>query len=143
MALPPSQQPFGNGLTHPFRRDRKSDFANTFGPELVASAVSQIIGTMASSEASEGEVPWRPDFGSLIHLLKHQPNNEILQELGRTCVVQAVGRWESRVRITDVTVSKATNAQRDDTMELNVRFNFVDLNTGKVIFEDLEASIVI
>jgi phage baseplate assembly protein W len=134
---------FGFGLTHPFRRDGKGDFANQAGPELVKSAVSQILGTFASSDISEGEVPWRPDFGSLLYLLRHQPNNLMLQELARVHVAEAIGFWEPRVRITDVRTSKLETDNTDDTLEIAVRFNFIDLNTGKVVFEDLESTIQI
>ena len=134
---------FGKGLIHPFRRDKKGDFANQSGPELVKSAVSQILGTFASSDISEGEVPWRPDFGSLLYLLRHQPNNAMLQELARIHVAEAVGRWEPRVRITDVRTSKTKTNTSDDTLEIAVRFNFIDLNTGKVVFENLEMTIQI
>lgn len=134
---------FGHGLTHPLRRDSKGDFANQSGPELVKAAVLQILGTFASSEISEGEVPWRPDFGSLLYLLRHHPNNAILQDLARVHVVEAVGRWDSRVRITDVRTSKTKTTTDDDTLDIAVRFNFIDLNTGKVVFENLEVTIVV
>jgi hypothetical protein len=129
---------FGRGLIHPFRRNRTSDFQNEFGPKLIKSAVSQILGTVAATEIAQGEVPWRPNFGSAIHLLKHQPQNETLQNLARIHVVEAIQRWEPRVKITDVRVER-----KDTKLILNVRFNFIDLNTGSVVFPDLEASIVI
>ena len=135
--------PFGRGVIHPFRRDGRGDIANTTGVDLVRSAVSQIVGTFAASEANEGEMPWRPDFGSLIYLLRHQPNNLALVELARVYVIEAVGRWEPRVRITDVRTQKLTTVSRDDTLVLHVRFNFLDLNTGKVVFEDVESVITI
>ena len=129
---------FGHGVIHPFRRDRTGDFQNEFGRKLIIAAVSQILGTFAATEISQGELPWRPNFGSAIYLLKHQPINEATQNLARIYVVEAIQRWESRVKITDV------RAEREDTkLILNVRFNFIDLNTGSVVFEDLEASIVI
>ncbi len=129
---------FGHGVTHPFRRNRTGDFQNEFGQKLIVAAVSQILGTFAATEVSQGELPWRPNFGSALYLLKHQPNNETLQNLARIHVVEAIQRWEPRVKITDVRV------EREDTKSIiNVRFNFIDLNTGSVVFEDLEASIVI
>ena len=57
------QSMFGNGIIAPFRRDRKGDFANSNGPELVQSAVQQILGTKATSRFATGEVPWRGAFG--------------------------------------------------------------------------------
>lgn len=129
---------FGHGVTHPFRRNRTGDFQNEFGRKLIIAAVSQILGTFASTEIAQGELPWRPNFGSALYLLKHQPIGETLNNLARIHVVEAIQRWESRVRITDVRL------EREDTkLIINVRFNFIDLNTGSVVFEGLEASIVI
>ena len=134
------EQAFGRGLTAPFRRDRKGDFANTSGKDLVVSAVRQILGTVSESEFNQGEMPWRPDFGSKLLLLKHAPNNQALLEIARLHVVEAVTRWEKRVRITDV---QTTNEDLDqlNKLTITVRFNFIDLQTGRIIFEDLEASI--
>jgi len=134
---------YGRGLIHPFRRDGRGDFANQSGPDLVRSSVSQILGTFAASEASEGEVPWRPDFGSLLYMLRHQQNNQALVELARVYVVDAISRWEPRVRITGVSARKFENNSRDDSLEILVRYNFLDQNTGKVIYEDLESVISI
>ncbi len=129
---------FGHGVIHPFRRDRTGDFQHEFGKKLIVAAVSQILGTFAATEIAQGELPWRPNFGSALYLLKHQPIGETLNNLARIHVVEAIQRWEPRVRITDVRL------EREDTkLIINVRFNFVDLNTGSVVFEDLQASIVI
>ncbi len=129
---------FGRGLIHPFRRNARGDYQNEFGPRLITSAVSQILGTFASTEVAQGEVPWRPNFGSALYLLRHQPNNEVLQSLARIHSVEAIQRWEPRVKITDVRVER-----EDTTLTLHVRFNFIDLTTGQAIFEDLEALITI
>lgn len=52
----------GFGLLRPFRRDLKADFAADGGERLVRSAVGQILCTMASSDFTQGEVPWRTDY---------------------------------------------------------------------------------
>lgn len=137
-----AQDKFGRGLTHPFRRDGKGDFANTVGIPLVRSAVTQILGTKAETEFNEGELPWNPEFGSKLHLLKHAPNNQATAELARIYSIEAVNRWEPRVRITNIDV------RSEDPTDLSVltiaaKFNFIDLQTGAVIFEGLEVSIVV
>lgn len=129
---------FGHGVIHPFRRNRTGDFQNEFGVALIKSNVSQILGTFAASEIAQGELPWRPNFGSVLYLLRHQPNNDSAQSLARIYVVEALQRWEPRVKVTDVRVSR-----EDTKLILNVRFNFVDPTTGNTVFQDLEASIVI
>jgi hypothetical protein len=50
----------GFGLLRPFRRDLKADFASDGGERVIRSAVGQILCTMAGSEFTQGELPWRP-----------------------------------------------------------------------------------
>ena len=96
----------GFGLLRPFRRDLKADFAADGGERLVRSAVGQILGTMAGSDFTQGELPWRTEFGSLLHLLRHQRNDAVLNELARVYVVDALKRWEPRVVVTSVKVTR-------------------------------------
>jgi uncharacterized protein len=91
------QEFLGFGLLRPFRRDQKADFAAAGGGALIRSAVGQILGTVGSSDFTQGELPWRTEFGSLLHLLRHQKNDRVLQELARVYVVDALKRWEPRV----------------------------------------------
>lgn len=129
---------FGRGLIHPFRRDKKGDWANETGPKLVVSSVTQILGTRAESDVSEGEILWRPDLGSKLYLLKHEPNSQITRELARVYVIGSLSRWEQRARVTDVTTTS-----EDTSLIVAVRFNFVDLQSGAVIFQGLESSITV
>ena len=100
------QEFLGFGLLRPFRRDQKTDFAAGGGEAVVRSAVGQILGTIGSSDFTQGELPWRTEFGSLLHLLRHQKNDRILEELARVYVVDALKRWEPRVVVTSrLTVS--------------------------------------
>ncbi len=122
----------GNGLLRPFRRDEKQDFANGGGVLLVVSAVGQILGTRAASEANQGELQWRPEFGSLVHLLKHRNNNAILRELARTTSMEALDRWEPRANITGfgTNTKKSSGETRDDILELVFRIGVVQENAG-------------
>ena len=109
------------GLLRPFRRDRKTDFASGGGEAAIRSAVGQILGTMAASEFTQGETPWRTEFGSLLHLLRHQKNDALLQELARVHVVDALKRWEPRVQVTSVAVSRG-QADSGNALTLRVRY---------------------
>lgn len=90
----------GRGLLRPFQRDGKADFASASGEKLVHSAVGQVLGTVP------GELPWRSELGSRFELLRHQKNDHVLQELARVYVVRALKRWEPRVRVTSVLVTR-------------------------------------
>lgn len=118
----------GFGLVRPFQRDLRSDFVAAGGEQLIRSAVGQILGTIGSSDFTQGELAWRSDFGSLLHVLKHQRNDHVLQELARVYVVDALKRWEPRVVVTSVQISRE---QRDgeNVLAIQLRYDIVWTNT--------------
>jgi phage baseplate assembly protein W len=132
----------GRGIVHPFRRDGKGDWANLAGEAMVVTHVSQILGTRATSAHGVGELPWRPEFGSWLHLLKHAPITAATPALARLYCVEAIQRWEPRVRITDVSVV-AEEIDTGNKLDIGARFNFIDLQRGTNIFEGLLASVVV
>jgi len=89
--------PTFRGLIRPFQRDGRSDFAAATGEQLIRSAIGQILGTVGASDTTPGELPWRTEFGSLLHRLRHQRNDAVLQELARVYAVDALKRWVPRV----------------------------------------------
>jgi hypothetical protein len=114
------QEPFG--LLRPFRRDQKADFAAGGAEQLIRSAVGQILGTIGASDTTPGELPWRTEFGSLLHRLRHQKNDTVLQELARVYIVGALKRWEPRVVVTSVQV---TRERRDGENVLAIRLRYL------------------
>lgn len=94
----------GAGIVTPFQRDLKQDFANAVGPELIRQNIGQILGTLAQGRTNRGELSWRPEFGSLLPIMQYRNINEVFFELIRTRVVDAIERWERRVRVEDVII---------------------------------------
>lgn len=99
----------GRGILAPFVRDQKNDFANASDEENVRACVMQVLGTECSTDGGEigGELPWRPEFGSLWYLVRHRGNDESLLEVARVYVTRALQRWEPRVRLTGVRVVRS------------------------------------
>ena len=139
-----AQEFLGAGILRPFRRDQKSDFAAAGGEALIRSAVGQVLGTMCSSDFTQGELPFRSEFGSLLHLLRHQKNNNVLQELARVYVVDALKRWEPRVVVTGVQV---TREQQDgeNVLAIRIRYDVIAINVpgNNVILAGVEQSVVV
>lgn len=131
----------GNGLLIPFRRDRKTDFANGSNEALVRSCVAQVLGTQASDEEGRirGELPWRPRFGSMLHKLKHR-HGHVLKELARAYVLEALRRWEPRVLVTDcyTTFDRVTRV-----LSINLRYDIVVANTSgnNVVLRDIDQTV--
>jgi phage baseplate assembly protein W len=94
---------------------------------VIRSAVGQILGTVGSSDFIQRELPWRTDFGSLRNLLRNQTNDHILQELARVYVVDALKRWEPRVMVTGV---QLTREQRNGKNMLAIRLKYNVISTG-------------
>ena len=141
----PSDSTFDlRGLLRPFRRDRKADFAAGSGEALIRSAVGQILGTMAASEFTPGELPWRTEFGSGLHLLRHQKNDALLQELARIHVVDALKRWEPRIRLTSVQITRERD-RGENVLAIRVRYAIVARGSaaGGVIVENVEQTVVV
>lgn len=118
----------GNGLLRPFQRDGKADFANASGPRLVRSAVGQILGTRCSSARSVGELPWRPEFGSLLYVLRHSNNDDELKQIAAAAAVEALRRWEPRVSVTGFDITQRSVSSDLDAVEVVVRYNIIDRN---------------
>lgn len=118
----------GFGLIRPFRRDGRADLLAAGGEEVIRSAVGQILGTVGASEMTQGEIPWRTEFGSLLHRLRHQKNDSVLQELARVYVVDALKRWEPRIVVTAVQIGRE---QRDgeNVLAIWVRYDVISMNT--------------
>jgi len=132
----------GFGPIRPFQRDLRSDFAAAGGERLIRSAVGQILGTVGSSEFTLGELPWRSDFGSLLHVLRHRRNDHVLQELARVYVVDALKRWEPRVIVTAVRVAgEQQNGQ--NVLSIKVTYDVISTNTpgNNVILSGIEQSV--
>lgn len=119
----------GFGLTRPFQRDGRADFAAAGGEQIVRSAVGQALGTVGASETTPGELPWRTDFGSLLHRLRHQKNDSVLQELGRVYVVDALKRWEPRVIVTDVRIARESH-DGENVLAIRLRYDVISSNTA-------------
>lgn len=134
----------GFGLLRPFVRDQKLDWAAAGGVRLVKAALGQILGTRAASEFTEGELPWRDEFGSLLHLLRHRNNDETTRELARVYVAGAVARWEPRVRITGVAIrAEEVEGQGKVAVAILVRFDLIRRNVpgNQVLLPGLEVEV--
>jgi len=130
------QEFLGFGLLRPLRRDQKADFAAAGGEQLIRSAVGQILGTIGASDVTPGELPWRTDFGSLLYRLRHQKNDSVLQELARVYVVDALKRWEPRVVVTSLQVSRQEQ-DGENVLAIHLRYNVIAKNapgSNRILF---------
>jgi phage baseplate assembly protein W len=132
----------GRGLLRPFRRDKRQDFASGHGVELVAAAVGQVLGTICSSEQTSGELPWRTEFGSLLHVLRLSNASPALVEKARAFVALALARWEPRARVQAVRVSRVQRAE-GFALSIRVHWQLIAQGTDRVLVPGLETEIAL
>lgn len=92
----PPQSSFVVGIVRPVHRAR--DFNSGSGITAILSNVGEVLGT------AKGTLPWRPEFGSDLHRLRHMANTPTLRELARLYVDEALTRWEPRAQVVQVDV---------------------------------------
>ncbi len=138
------QEFLGFGLLRPLRRDQKADFAAAGDEQLIQSAVGQILGTIGASNDTPGELPWRTEFGSLLHRLRHQKNDGVLQELARVYVVDALKRWEPRIAVTAVAVGREQH-DGENVLAIRIRYDVISINTpgNRVIWASLDQAVLV
>ena len=121
-------------LLRPFQRNGINDFASGDGPERWRSAVGQVLGTRCSSEFGEGELPWMPEFGSLLHLVKHRNNDMVTAELVRHYASEALARWLPQVKVLRVTIQRRPDdAGQLSILVANIVYTVLAKGTGHVL----------
>lgn len=88
----------GRGLTFPLRVDTTGAMALTNGAAELDSSLRMVLMT------APGERVMRPAFGCRIWELLFEPINATTAGLMVEAVKEAVGRWEPRITLDDVTV---------------------------------------
>ncbi len=101
------------GLTIPFCRASR-DLGTAEDAELLRAKIRQVLLTEGATARSEGELPWRTNFGSGLHLLRHQNNAAVLGELARVYIRDALRKWLPVVEVVSVSAS-----QKDKVLRLN------------------------
>ena len=134
----------GCGVPRPLRRDGKGDYVNVCAEELIKAAVGQVLGTIAQTPTSAGELPWRPEFGSRLNLLRHRNNDEALEDVAHAYVIQALERWEPRVRLrsTFITRDGTPTLQETNILHIRVRYDLaVSPRGAAILLRGIEQSV--
>ena len=92
-------QYIGKGLstTNTFDRVKLSTNVIT-GIDKIQDSIYNILSTKV------GERLFLPEFGSRLHTLIFEPNNAIFADLADFYIRDALGKWERRIEVTDVSI---------------------------------------
>lgn len=135
----------GIGVLTPFQRGA-NDFVNGGGVAFLQSMIGEVLGVRGDSDFTQGELPWRTEFGSLLHHLRHQNNDEVLAELGQVHVVDALARWIPQIRVKAVDISKEKGPGGEETVLLIIlRYDVIGLNQAgnEVLIPDVEQTVTL
>lgn len=120
----------GCGLVIPFERG-SLDFRNACEVELIKSSVRQILGTRAAVGNFLGDLPWRPDFGSKLWILRHRNNDPTLQGQAVAFVMEAM-QWEPRIRVTSVELLRGIPTDEElRKLRVLVRYRIIEENVDE------------
>lgn len=92
------------------------------GFELIRSSIITILTWRYGTRFFLGE------FGSKLHLLLDEPNDQILQETIKAFVIDAITNWDSRIQLGDVVTVR--DPSTSDTINMTVTYEI--LNTKLV-----------
>ena len=123
----------GKGVAFPFRfGDADGAVAVSDGEQPDHAHIKESIRHILSTRP--GERFFLPEFGSRLHELVFQQNDVVLKALARQYIVDAVKRWEKRVKVTTVEFS--------DDPETTEQNRFLIRITYQVIADQIEGNLV-
>ena len=94
----------GRGASFPFRFGGSGGVASSDAGPPGHAKIEESIRHILSTRP--GERFFLPEFGSRLHELAFQQNGAVLRALARKYVVDAVKRWEPRVKVVEVGFSE-------------------------------------
>jgi phage baseplate assembly protein W len=94
-------QLFGRGIAFPPQMDGHSRLAWSEGPDNIRESIRIILST------EPGERLMLPNFGAGLKRFLFEPNIVSTHRLMEECIVQALNRWEPRIRLASVDIYEA------------------------------------
>ena len=104
----------GTGWAFPPRIDKQGGLALTRGDAEINQAIQIILMT------APGQRMMRPNFGSRLQELVFAPNNSFTIGLAQHYVEEALGMWEPRINVLDVTV--APDPDEGNCLLINIQY---------------------
>lgn len=105
---------------HPLRLDSDGTLAVVQDEAVVRQSLAQLAGTRGvGPRDSTGELPWAPEYGASLDVLRFGSLGGLLAELVSARVVGQAQEHEPRARITSV---KSTTNPADNSVSLELTF---------------------
>lgn len=121
--LDPTKTFLGSGWKFPPRLDSRGRIELVHQEQDVEEAIRIVLMTRV------GERPMRPEFGSRLHTLVFDPNDASTAGLARRYVMEALGRWEPRIEVTDVTADP--DPENDSSLLVGIKYRILATNSHR------------
>lgn len=105
----------GKGITFPLQLTNGKVVAET-SKELIKSSIITILGWPLETRY------FLPEFGSSLHKLIGQKNNDIAKALVIDFVVESINRWETRINLLQISITDVT----DDKINVYLRYEIIN-----------------
>jgi len=112
----------GRSFKYPFQPDTKAQIAIVDGRESIRQSIGSILGT------PKGTRYFLREYGSDIHLLKFEPNDDILRSLLVTLSADAIFIWEKRVRLLSVAFQDDEENPKVDQINMQIKYEILGSN---------------
>ena len=109
----------GTGVAFPFNFNKYGEVSKSCYEKSIEESIKIILSTKL------GERVMRPEFGCRIHELMFSPNTPDTHNLAIYYVIEALKKWENRILITEVTVSKTS----ETGIDINISYQIRDTNS--------------
>jgi phage baseplate assembly protein W len=106
----------GQGVAFPFQLNPAGRLALASGAADIEQSIRIILGT------APGERLMRPEFGCRAYELVFAPHDLATESLMIYFVKEALGRWEPRIQVTDVTIPDQPEHAHQGKMLVEIRY---------------------
>jgi len=114
----------GKGVAFPFRfGDADGAVAVSDGKPPECRKIKESIRHILATRP--GERFFLPEFGSRLHELVFQQNDVVLKALARQYIVDAIKRWEKRVRVTKVEFSEDPQTADQNAFLIKITYQVI------------------
>lgn len=110
------------GLLAPMEKRPGGLFQPSYSRDLIKASIVTILMT------HKGERLFLPEFGSDVHKLIFEPNTQFVFSLATKYVLDAIGRWEPRVRVVGVDTRR-----EDRLLVIRVTYSILYLSVQDVV----------
>lgn len=112
------------GLVLPIDKKPGGFFHTAFTREIIKSSINMILLTR------RGERVMLPEFGSNVHLLVFEPNDQILRSLVERYITDDLARWEPRIRLLSI---RTLTFDNEHALQVHLEYEIISVGVEDAV----------